>query len=88
MFDVFFWTMARGAGKNGLISVLLAYFISSLHGVNEYHAAVVANSERQAKKSFMEIHNMLKRISELTDKETGEFKNGLATITNTETYST
>lgn len=88
VFDKFFWTMARGAGKNGLISVLLAYFVSSLHGVNEYHAAVVANSEKQAKKSFMDIHNMLDRNPKLTDKETGEFKNGLAQILNTETYST
>ncbi|MGF3115374.1 terminase TerL endonuclease subunit [Facklamia sp. P12937] len=88
VFDIYFWTMARGAGKNGLIAVLLAYFTSSLHGVNEYHAAVVANSETQAKKSFIEIHNMLKRNPELTDRQTGEFKNGLAQILNTETYST
>lgn len=87
VFEIFFWTMARGAGKNGLISVLLAYFTSSLHGVPEYHAAVVANSERQAKKSFMDIHNMLKKNPLLTDKETGEFKNGLAQILNTETLS-
>ena len=88
VFDKYFWTMARGAGKNGLISVLLAYFVSSLHGVDEYHAAVVANSESQAKKSFMDIHNMLKRNPELTDKQTGEFRNGLAQILNTETLST
>ena len=88
VFDILFWTMARGAGKNGLISVLLAYFVSSLHGVNEYNAAVVANSEKQAKKSFMDIHNMLKKNPALTDKQTGEFKNGLAQILNTQTYST
>ncbi|MGX7091189.1 terminase TerL endonuclease subunit [Hutsoniella sourekii] len=88
VFNIFFWTMARGAGKNGLISVLLAYFVSSLHGIPEYHAAVVANSEKQAKKSFMDIHNMLKRNPLLTDKEVGEFRNGLAQILNTQTYST
>lgn len=88
VFEIFFWTMARGAGKNGLISVMLAYFVSSLHGVSEYNAAVIANSERQAKKSFMDIHNMLKRNPMLIDKEVGEFRNGLAQITNTETLST
>lgn len=88
VFDIFFWTMSRGSGKNGLISVLLAYFVSSLHGVEEYNAAVVANSEKQAKKSFMDIHNMLKKNPLLTDKQVGEFKNGLAQIVNTTTYST
>lgn len=88
VFDRFFWTMARGAGKNGLISVLLAYFVSSLHGVLEYHAAVVANSEKQAKKSFMDIYNMLNRNPLLTDKRVGEFVNNKAQILNTQTYST
>lgn len=88
VFDIFFWTMARGAGKNGIISTLLAYFVSSLHGVGEYNVAVVANSEKQAKKSFMDIHNMLNRNPLLTDRQTGEFINNKAQITNTETYST
>ena len=88
VFDTFFWTMARGAGKNGIISTLLAYFVSSLHGVNEYNVAVVANSEKQAKKSFMDIHNMLNRNPLLTDRQTGEFINNKAQITNSETYST
>lgn len=92
VFDTFFWTMARGAGKNGLISGLTNYFISPLFGVPEYNVAIVANSERQAKKSFMEIHNMLKRNGQLihhkTDNPGGVFKNGLAQISCTTTLST
>lgn len=92
VFDIFFWTMARGAGKNGLISGLTNYFISPLCGIPEYHVAIVANSERQAKKSFIEIHNMLKRNGQLiyhkTDNPGGVFKNGLAQISCTTTLST
>lgn len=89
VFDEFFITMARGAGKNGFISALSAYFISPLTNIYEYNVAIVANSEDQAKKSFMEVHNMLKRNPELTDIENGGyFKNGLARILCHDTLST
>lgn len=47
VFDEHFWTMARGAGKNGLISGLSAYFISEAHGVAGYNVAITANSGDQ-----------------------------------------
>lgn len=91
VFDRFFWTMARGAGKNGLISGLAHYLSSPLYGVPEYHIAIVANSERQAKKSFMEVHNMLKRNPILTERDStgyAMYKNGLAQILCNDTLTT
>lgn len=88
VFDIFLWFMARGSGKNGLMSPVMSYLTSSLHGVDEYNVAMVANTEKQAMKSFMDVHKMLKKNPALTDRETGEFRNGLTQITNTETLST
>lgn len=67
VFDEHFWTMARGAGKNGLISGLSAYFISEAHGVPGYNVAITANSGDQAQKSFKEVYDMLKMNSELEE---------------------
>jgi len=58
-FEQFFLYMARGAGKNGLISSLANFFISDLHGINKYNISIVANSELQAKTSFEEIYNVI-----------------------------
>ncbi|PCF80176.1 terminase [Staphylococcus intermedius] len=58
-FEQFFWLVARGAGKNGLISGLSTYFISELHGIENYDGTVVANTEKQAKTSFEEMHRMI-----------------------------
>lgn len=33
------WLVARGFGKNGKISVLVHFFISSLHGIDDYRDA-------------------------------------------------
>src|SRR5699024_6102489 len=51
---------ARGAGKNGIISTLSNFFISDLHGINNYDVSIVANSEEQALTSFDEIFNTIK----------------------------
>lgn len=59
-YEQFFIMMARGAGKNGLISGLSHYFISGLHGIKNYNISVVATSEEQAKTSFEEIFNCIK----------------------------
>jgi phage terminase large subunit-like protein len=53
------WLMARGAGKNGLISALSHFFISPLHGILKYNISIVANSELQAKTSFKEIYDVI-----------------------------
>lgn len=61
VFDEYFWTMARGAGKNGIISGLSNYFISEYHGVREYNVAITANNLDQAKKSFKEIEMTIRK---------------------------
>lgn len=61
VFDEYFWTMARGAGKNGIISGLSNYFLSHYHGVEEYNGAITANNLDQAEKSFLEIKDTIKR---------------------------
>lgn len=58
-FNQHFWLVARGAGKNGLISGLSNYLISELHGIDDYHGTVVANTEKQAKTSFEEMHRQI-----------------------------
>ncbi|HFK1722007.1 terminase [Bacillus thuringiensis] len=60
-FDQHFWMMARGAGKNGLISALTHFFISELHGIEHYNVSVVANTERQAKTSFIDVYEKNKK---------------------------
>ena len=58
-YEQFFIMMARGAGKNGLISALTHFFISPLHGVPKYNVEIVANSELQAKTSFIEVYDCI-----------------------------
>jgi len=58
-FEQFLLLMARGAGKNGLISALSHFFISPLHGIDRYNVSIVANSELQAKTSFREIYDVI-----------------------------
>jgi phage terminase large subunit-like protein len=58
-YEQFLIMMARGAGKNGLISSLSHFFISPLHGIPKYNISIVANSELQAKTSFKEIYDII-----------------------------
>lgn len=55
----------RGGGKTGRISTLANYFISDLHGINNYNVSVVANSEKQAKMSFTEVFNTIDKDDRL-----------------------
>ena len=82
VFDQFFIFMARGAGKNGLISGVGHFLISPLHGIEKYNISIVANSELQAKTSFKEVyetignHEILKKLFHRTkllisSRETG-----------------
>lgn len=86
-----FWTLARGNGKNGLISVISAYFLTHLHGVQQYNGAIVANSELQAKTSFEEIYDMIELNPLLkyskTSNKNGEFRNSRSQITGVNTMS-
>ena len=91
VFDQHFWTLARGNGKNGFISVISAYFLSPLHNVKQYSGAIVANSELQAKTSFEEIYNMIELNPDLkyskTQNPQGAFKNSRSQILGIETMS-
>lgn len=58
-FSQFFLYKSRGAGKNGLISSLAHFFISDLHGIDNYNISIVANSEQQAKTSFEEMYHVI-----------------------------
>lgn len=58
-YEQFLDSMARGGGKNGLISSLAHFFISPLHGIRGYNVSIVANSELQAKTSFKEIYDCI-----------------------------
>jgi phage terminase large subunit-like protein len=66
-YEQFLWTMARGAGKNGLISALAHFFISPLHGISRYNVSIVANNEKQAKTSFKEIYDTIESKEVLGD---------------------
>lgn len=59
------WLIARGAGKNGLISVITHFLTSPLHGIKEYNISIVANSEEQAKTSYEETYNVIGRSNAL-----------------------
>lgn len=59
VFREFLITIARGAGKNGFLSTLGAFFISPLHGIRGYNSTITANSEDQAKMSFEEVFNVI-----------------------------
>lgn len=91
VFDQHFWTLARGNGKNGFISVISAYFLSPLHNVKQYSGAIVANSELQAKTSFEEIFNMIELNPDLkyskTQNPQGAFKNSRSQILGVDTMS-
>lgn len=66
-FEQFLFLMARGAGKNGLITVLCHFFISELHGIPRYNVSIVANSELQARTSFNEMYDVIGNHEVLDD---------------------
>lgn len=59
VFNKHFWTMARGAGKNGLMSGISMYLTSSRYGVKGYNVGIVATSEDQATTSVEECYNVI-----------------------------
>lgn len=58
-YEEFLIMMGRGGGKNGLMSGVLHYLSSPLHGVKNYNVSLVANKEEQAKISFEEIYKAI-----------------------------
>ncbi len=85
VFDEFIINMGRGGGKNGFISTLANYFISSLHGIDFYDVSIVANSEKQAKRSFMECYRVITKSG--NEDLTEEFEAYKSSITGLETQS-
>ena len=67
VFDEHFHYEARGAGKNGFLSALSNFLISPLHPINDYNVSIVANSEKQAKTSFVEVYNKIDREDKLKE---------------------
>ncbi|MUK58236.1 terminase large subunit, partial [Pseudomonas aeruginosa] len=59
--DQFFILVGRVVGKNGLVSVWAHYFLSDYNPIHESDISIVANTEKQAKTSFMEIYNCIER---------------------------
>lgn len=66
VFRIFILIIARGAGKNGFITTLAHFLISSAHAQKEYGVTIVANSEEQAKVSFEEAFNTVIRHEQLS----------------------
>lgn len=85
VFDEFVINMGRGGGKNGFISTLSNYFVSSLHGIDYYDVSIVANSEKQAKRSFQECYRVINKKGNETLKE--EFEAYKSSLTGLETQS-
>lgn len=79
----FLWIFGRGGGKNGLLSVVLNFLQTELHGILDYNISIVANSEDQAKTSFEEIYNTIKRNKTLQKA----FEYGKTVITSKKTGS-
>lgn len=66
-YDQFLIFMARGGGKNGFISVLVHFLISPLHGIEKYNVSIVANTEKQAKTSFLEVYDAVETKEGLSE---------------------
>lgn len=66
-FRKFLIMMGRGGGKNGLITAITHYLSSELHGIPKYNVSIVANSEDQAKTSFMEMYDTIEENETLED---------------------
>jgi phage terminase large subunit-like protein len=85
VFDEFVINIGRGGGKNGFLSTLANYFISELHGIEYYDVSIVANSEKQAKRSFMECFRVINKKGNEDLKEA--FEAYKSSITSYETQS-
>ena len=58
-FPYAFVNVGRGAGKNGLLSFIDFCLLTPVHGVREYDIYIYAMSEDQAKRSWMDVYNIL-----------------------------
>ena len=65
VFREFLIYSGRGFGKNSLISDISFYLSSNRHGIARYNVDMVANSEEQAKTSFMDVHETIGKDTKL-----------------------
>ncbi|MCD8396102.1 MAG: terminase large subunit [Lachnospiraceae bacterium] len=82
--------LGRGSGKNGFLSFLGFYFLSPAHGIKGYDIDLLANSEDQAKTTFMDIHDVItdapdKSLKNILDHN---FHATLVAVTGLKTQST
>ena len=82
VFIEFFLEMGRGTGKNGLISAISFYLLSS-NKVKNYNIDIIGNSEKQAKVSFVDVYNLI----DASDKLKRFFSNTKQLIENKTTKS-
>lgn len=80
----FLLVMGRGNGKNKFMSGLIWFLTTHYHGVQGYNVDIIANSEDQAKTSFMDIHQVLEDTEQ---KSHNFFEWNLQEIRNTRTDS-
>ena len=59
--------VGRGFGKNSILSDASLYLVSNRHGIKDYNIDIVANSENQAKTSFMDVYETIRRNPDLED---------------------
>lgn len=58
VFNEFLLYMGRGAGKNAFLAAL-AFHMTGKQGIRGYNVDIVATSEKQAKTSFNDLHDVL-----------------------------
>lgn len=78
--------IGRGGGKNGFISFIAFCLVTAVNAVKNYDVDICANSEEQAKRSFVDIWEMLEGKNRLKFKR--GFRWNRTAITNTTTNST
>jgi phage terminase large subunit-like protein len=78
--------MGRGAGKNGFLAFECFCLSTDTNGIAYYDIDICANSEDQAKTSFMDIHNILED-PKLRPKLEKHFRWNLTEIVNQKTRS-
>lgn len=78
--------MGRGAGKNAFLAFECFCLTTDANGIAYYDVDICANSEEQAKTSFMDIHNILEdpKFSQKLEKH---FRWNLTEIVNLKTRS-
>ena len=57
--------VARGFGKNSILSDASLYLLSNRHGIRDYNIDIVANNEKQATTSFMDVYETIRVNPEL-----------------------